>query len=35
MSFGTADFLKYDSCLFNAGAASRPRYTAMSRALNK
>jgi hypothetical protein len=28
------DFLKYDSCLYNGGVASRARYEAMSRALN-
>lgn len=28
------DFLKYDSCIYNGGVASRARYEAMSRALN-
>ena len=28
------DYLKYDSCLYNAGVASRARYLAMGRALN-
>eukprot|EP00040_Diaphanoeca_grandis_P012930 m.65370 g.65370 ORF g.65370 m.65370 type:complete len:555 (+) comp23553_c0_seq1:167-1831(+) len=28
------DYLKYDACLYNAAVQSRPRYTAMSRALN-
>eukprot|EP00911_Craspedida_sp_UC1_P002655 UC1_evm2s1953 len=28
------DYLKYDSCLYNGGVASRARYEAMARALN-
>ena len=28
------DYLKYDSCIYNSGVASRARYLAMSRALN-